>query len=236
MSVGRRGLCPASGGQVRVPWCSRAASPRAVALTMKGDGGHGPQDTPAATMSPATSAQVRRRQAARRNALARQKSLNEERRRRDELEIELAADFALANEECAAAREAIAAAELAMGLLVERMIGELRVRYPRAAQLLAVPEDELRRLRQLTADSARNTESTSGNPTDGRTGDLTRDDEQPRQRTPTTRGTGRARRQSTTPHTVADGPEIAAPATDAPVGHGGQGDLRGTERAAAEPP
>jgi hypothetical protein len=82
----------------------------------------------------------------------RQRVLNEERRRRDEAEVELAADFAVWNEECAAARDAVRVAELAMGRLIDRMIGELRIRYPRAAQLLEMPEDELRRLRQLTAD------------------------------------------------------------------------------------
>ena len=108
---------------------------------------------PVEAMSPATSAQVRRRQAVRRDALQRQQKLNEERRRRDEVEVELAADFALLNQEATAAQEAVIAAELAMGRVVDRMISELRVRYPRAAQLLEVSEDELRRLRHLAAES-----------------------------------------------------------------------------------
>lgn len=105
-------------------------------------------------MSPASSTQVRRRQALRREALARQQRLNEERRRRDAQEVDVAADFAVALEEYSAARDAVAAAELAMGRLVDVLIGELRVRYQRAAQLLDVPEDELRRLRQLSCEPA----------------------------------------------------------------------------------
>lgn len=90
----------------------------------------------------------------RRQVLERQRKLNEERRRRDEAEVDLAAEFAVWHEECATARAAMRAAELAMGRVVDRMIAELRIRYPRAAQLLEMPEDELRRLRQLTTDSA----------------------------------------------------------------------------------
>lgn len=88
----------------------------------------------------------------RRQALERQRKLNEERRRLDEAEADLAADFAVQQEECVVARDAMRAAELAMGRVVDRMIGELRIRYPRAAQLLEMPEDELRRLRQLATD------------------------------------------------------------------------------------
>jgi hypothetical protein len=119
---------------------------------------------PGVAMSPATSVQVRRRQAMRRDALERQRKLNAERRRRDEAEVDLAADFAVWHEECAAARDAVRAAESAMGRVVDRMIGELRVRYPRAAQLLEVTEDELRRLRQLAADPTSSSENgrTSG--------------------------------------------------------------------------
>jgi len=108
-------------------------------------------------MSPATSAQVRRRQAARKQALARQQRLNEERRRRDEQELELAAEFAVLMEECEAARAAVQAAEASMGRVVESMIGELRIRYQRAAQLLATPEDELKRLRLISVDGGRET-------------------------------------------------------------------------------
>lgn len=103
-------------------------------------------------MSPATSAQVRRRQAARKQALARQQKLNEERRRRDEQELEIAAEFAVLLEECDAARAALNDAEAAMGRLVDTLVGDLRVRYHRAAQLLVTPEDELKRLRQAAAD------------------------------------------------------------------------------------
>ena len=62
------------------------------------------------------------------------------------------------------ARDAVVTAEVAMGRVVDRMIGELRIRYPRAAQLLEMPEDELRRLRQLAAESASLTEPVRGNP------------------------------------------------------------------------
>jgi hypothetical protein len=103
-------------------------------------------------MSPATSAQVRRRQAARRKALARQQELNEERRRRDEHELEIAAEFAVLLEECDAARAAQSNAEKEMGRLVDTLIGDLRIRYHRASQLLVTSEEELKRLRQVAAD------------------------------------------------------------------------------------
>jgi hypothetical protein len=103
-------------------------------------------------MSPATSAQVRRRQAARKQALERQQKLNEERRRRDEQELELAAEFAVLMEECEAARSAVQAAEASMGRVVDSMIGELRIRYQRAARLLLSSEDELKRLRLVATD------------------------------------------------------------------------------------
>jgi hypothetical protein len=113
-------------------------------------------------LSPSTSAQIRRRQALRREALVRQRHLNEQRRLRDEAEIDLTADFALLAQESAAAREAASAAELAMGRVVDRMIGELKVRYPRAAQMLEMPEEELRRLRQLTTGSQATTPGVRG--------------------------------------------------------------------------
>jgi hypothetical protein len=94
--------------------------------------------------------------------LERQQELNAERRRRDERELELAAEFAVLSEDCDAARAALTAAEVAMGRVVDGLIGELRVRYPRAAQLLQVPEEELRRLRLLSSEQvspARKTES-----------------------------------------------------------------------------
>jgi hypothetical protein len=166
-------------------------------------------------MSPATSAQVRQRQAARRNALERQQQLNEERRRRDELEIELAADFALSYEESRAAQEAVAAAELAMGRLIDRMVGELRVRYQRAAQLLEVPEDELRRLRQLATDAAQNTDSAHQA--------RTSHERTPKPGTPTRRGTRRSRREPTNPATATGGEEMSTPVADGAAGHGGEG-------------
>lgn len=166
-------------------------------------------------MSPATSAQVRRRQAARRNALERQQQLNEERRRRDELEIELAADFALSYEEYRAAQEAVAAAELVMGRVIDRMVGELRVRYQRAAQLLEVPEDELRRLRQLATDAAQNTDSAHQA--------RTSPGQRPKPGMPIRRGTGRSRRGPTNPAKATGGEETSALVADVAAGHGGEG-------------
>jgi hypothetical protein len=104
----------------------------------------------------ATSTQVRQRSAARRTVLARQQKLNEERQRRDEQELDLAAEFAVLSEECAAARAAVHAAELALGRVVDTLIGGLRIRYDRAAQLLDTAEDELKRLRQVAADATGN--------------------------------------------------------------------------------
>lgn len=159
-----------------------------------------PRSTSAEALSPATSAQVRRRQAARRDALERQRKLNEERRRRDEAEVDLAAEFAVWNQECAVARDAVVTAEVAMGRVVDRMIGELRIRYPRAAQLLEMPEDELRRLRQLAAEPASLIKPVRGNPagdtvsdekSDGKNGTVNPGH-------PVKRGRTRSRRDTTT--------------------------------------
>lgn len=163
-------------------------------------------------MSPATSTQVRRRHAARREALKRQQVLNEERRQRDELEVELAADFALVRQEWVEARAAVMAAELEMGRVVNRMI-DLRVRYPRAAQLLEMPEDELRRLRQLVADSIQGTDSPQS---DQRTPDEKRPDRVPARR----RRASRTRSDTDASGTVADGEELDAPGTEASAGQG----------------
>jgi chromosome segregation ATPase len=102
---------------------------------------------------PATTIQVRNRAAARRNALARQQKLNEERARRDAQELDLAADFAVVSAECDTARAAVRAAEVSLGRIVDTLIGELRIRYDRAATLLDTAEDELKRLRQVATDS-----------------------------------------------------------------------------------
>lgn len=99
-----------------------------------------------------TTTKVRGRTAARRNAVQRQQKLNEERARRDEKELDLAADFAVHSEEAEAARASVRAAELALGKVVDSLIGGLRIRYERAAVLLDTAEDELRRLRQLATD------------------------------------------------------------------------------------
>jgi hypothetical protein len=163
-------------------------------------------------MSPATSTQVRRRQAARREAAKRQQVLNEERRQRDELEVELAADFALFRQEWVEARAALAAAELEMGRVVNRMI-DLRVRYPRAAQLLEMPEDELRRLRQLVADSIQGTDSLQS-------GQRTRDEERSEPGSTRRRRSSRARSNTDASGTVDDGPELDAPGTAMSAGQG----------------
>jgi hypothetical protein len=163
-------------------------------------------------MNPATSTQVRRRQAARREAAKRQQVLNEERRQRDELEVELAADFALFRQEWVQARAALVAAELEMGRVVNRMI-DLRVRYPRAAQLLEMPEDELRRLRQLVADSIQGTDSPPSDP-------QTPDEERPVQVPARRRRSSRTRSDSDASGAVGDGAELDAPGTDASAGQG----------------
>lgn len=166
-------------------------------------------------MSPATSTQVRRRLAARREAAKRQQVLNEERRQRDELEVELAADFALSHQEWVQARAAVAAAELEMGRVVNRMI-ELRVRYPRAAQLLEMPEDELRRLRQLVADSIQGTDSPQS---DQRTHDEERPELVPARR----RRSSRTRPATDASRTVAaDSAELDTPGPETSAGQGEQ--------------
>jgi hypothetical protein len=207
----------------RVAWFQYAASPqRPSGVVEKGDDRHGTHDTPAAAMSPATSAQVRRRQAARRRAVERQRQLNEERRQRDELELELAADFALSHEECVTAKESVQAAEVAMGRLVDRMIGELRLRYPRAAQLLEIPEDELRRLRQLVTEPPQRTRSPRGGsrtiddqPSEHQLSGAELSDEHQRSRTGTEKPPpGRPRRVQTTAAKATEVPDTTARSPD----------------------
>lgn len=144
--------------------------------------------------------------------MERQQKLNEDRRRRDEEEIDLAADFALHAGDCAAARDAVYAAELAMGRLVDTLIGDWRVRYPRAAQLLDKPEDELRRLRQLVADSLHDKESRGGRGS--------RSAERTSKNGPPGRRAARPREEAAvSPATVAV-PETAEPAGDEPIRSG----------------
>lgn len=140
--------------------------------------------------------------------MERQQKLNEERRRRDEEEIDLAADFALHADECAAARDAVYAAELAMGRLVDTLIGEWRVRYPRAAQLLDKPEDELRRLRQLVADSLQDKESRSGR------GGSRSNERAPKNGSPARRAAQPREEAAVSPAAV---PETAVPTQDEPI-------------------
>lgn len=103
-------------------------------------------------MSPTTSAQVKRRETARKTALARQDSLDEQRRRRDQQELDMAVAFMEAQDDRTHAEQAIHAAEIRMGQAVDTLIGELRISYARAAQLLARPVAELRRLRHLATE------------------------------------------------------------------------------------
>jgi hypothetical protein len=145
--------------------------------------------------------------------LERQRKLNEDRRRRDEEEIDLAADFALHADNLAAAREAVHAAELAMGRLVDTLIGEWRVRYPRAAQLLDQPEDELRRLRQLAADSLHNKESRGGH--GSRSTEPT-----PKNRASAGRQAIRPREETAVSPGTAAVPETAEPDGDGPIRSG----------------
>jgi hypothetical protein len=78
-----------------------------------------------------------------------------DRLRRDELETEFAIDFDVGCDARDAALRAVAAAELAMGKVVDQLMGgELRVSYARLAKVLDQPVDELRRLRQLASTAA----------------------------------------------------------------------------------
>ena len=102
-------------------------------------------------MSPTTSAQVKRREAARKTALARQDSLEENKRRRDQQELDLAIEFMEADDDRTNALRALRATEIRMGRAVDTLVGKLRISYTRAAQLLATPVAELKRLRHLAA-------------------------------------------------------------------------------------
>lgn len=149
-----------------------------------------------------TTTKVRGRTAARRNAVQRQQKLNAERARRDEQELDLAADFAVLSGEADVARAAVNAAELALGRVVDSLIGGLRIRYERAAVLLDTAEDELRRLRQLATDAAGEPTPAATRPA-GRTGRRTRTRPAP-PATPTPETPGRA----------ADGDQRDDPGTD----------------------
>jgi hypothetical protein len=103
-------------------------------------------------VSPTTSAQVKRREAARKTALARQDSLEENKRRRDQQELDLAIEFLEAGDDRTNALRALRATEIRMGRAVDSLVGELRISYTRAATLLATPVAELKRLRHLAAE------------------------------------------------------------------------------------
>jgi hypothetical protein len=149
-----------------------------------------------------TTTKVRGRAAARRNALQRQQKLNAERARRDEQELDLAADFAVASGEADVARAAVRAAELALGRVVDSLIGGLRIRYERAAVLLDTAEDELRRLRQIATDATGEPTPPATRPA-GRTGRRARTRPAPATAAPET------------PTGAADGDQLGDPGTDA---------------------
>jgi hypothetical protein len=129
-------------------------------------------------VSPTTSAQVKRREAARKTALARQDSLEENKRRRDQQELDLAIEFMEADDDRTNALRALRAAEIRMGHAVNTLIGELRISYSRAAHLLARPATELKRLRHLATQAATPPAETTDQPetavgtTSPTTGDL----------------------------------------------------------------
>ncbi len=130
-------------------------------------------------MSPTTSAQVKRREAARKTALARQDSLEENKRRRDQQELDLAIKFMEADDDRTNALRALRATEIRMGRTVDSLVGKLRISYTRAAQLLATPVAELKRLRHLAAEddapgdqpetAADTTSPTTGGPSESST-------------------------------------------------------------------
>jgi len=94
-----------------------------------------------------------------------------DRLRLDGLETELAIDFDVGSEAREAALQAVADAELAMGKVVDHLMGgELRVSYARLVKVLGHPVDELRRLRQLaSAAEVAVPEQGSGTPRDADT-------------------------------------------------------------------
>ncbi len=104
-------------------------------------------------MSPTTSAQVKRREAARKTALARQDSLEENKRRRDQQELDLAIEFMEADDDRTNTLRAMRATEIRMGRAVDSLVGDLRISYTRAAKLLATPVAELKHLRHLAAEA-----------------------------------------------------------------------------------
>jgi hypothetical protein len=129
-------------------------------------------------VSPTTSAQVKRREAARKTALARQDSLEENKRRRDQQELDLAIEFMEADDGTNAL-QALRATEIRMGHAVDSLVGKLRISYTRAAKLLATPVAELKRLRHLAAEddapgdqpetAADTTSPTTGGPSESST-------------------------------------------------------------------
>lgn len=99
-----------------------------------------------------TSSKFKAREAARRIALERKQVEDAEQRQRDEQETELVTDFLLEGEDREQAQMAVNDIEVRMGKTVERLVGDLRIPYTRAAKLLREPEPELKRLRQLASD------------------------------------------------------------------------------------
>jgi len=101
-----------------------------------------------------TTTRIKAREAARRIIQERKHALDAEKRRRDQAETDLAVDFHVQSEAREAARRAENAAEVDMGNVIDKLLGELQITYSRAAKLLGQPVDELRRLRQLAGRTA----------------------------------------------------------------------------------
>jgi hypothetical protein len=102
---------------------------------------------------PRTSTETQRREAKRKELLERQAAADEKENQRKALEVEIGADFEVAQDDHAAALAAAAAAEVAMGEAIVKLFA-LHISPARIAALTGQPETEVKRLRKLAADSA----------------------------------------------------------------------------------
>ena len=114
----------------------------------------------------ATTTRIRAREVARRTVQERKHALDAELRRRDQAETDLATDFEVGCEAREAARRAEIAAEVDLGTIIDKLVGELQITYTRLSKLLDQPVEELRRLRQL---AVRNTNEDTSPPDQGPT-------------------------------------------------------------------
>lgn len=89
------------------------------------------------------------RTTARKAILDRKQRLDAEQRRREERETDLATDYLLACVERDRARETLRRSEAKIGHVIDTMLDELGVSYPRLTELLELSEPELKRLRKL---------------------------------------------------------------------------------------